>query len=160
MYQSKISSIIIRLKKAKNNNPEMTLQRISEETGVSMSTLKRVFADGSENQSFRYDSLKPICQFLLGTDGLDDDMDYEEFQIQLAGIKEKYEKKLEKERDQYRRNKDFLMHQIELKDKRIDILFETVEDQKEQYNKLHQQYVDVMQQLLNNQKLIEELKKE
>lgn len=122
MYQSKISSIIIRLKKAKNNNPEMTLQRISEETGVSMSTLKRVFADGSENQSFRYDSLKPICQFLLGTDGLDDDMDYEEFQIQLAGIKEKYEKKLEKERDQYRRNKEFLMHQIELKDGRITAL--------------------------------------
>lgn len=135
----------------------MTLQRISEETGVSMSTLKRVFADGSENQSFRYDSLKPICQFLLGTDGLDDDMDYEEFQIQLAGIKEKYEKKLEKERDQYRRNKEFLMHQIELKDKRIDILFEAVEDRKEQYNKLLQQYENVMQQLLDNKALIDEI---
>lgn len=157
MYQSKISSIIIRLKKAKNNNPEMTLQRISEETGVSMSTLKRVFADGSENQSFRYDSLKPICQFLLGTDGLDDDMDYEEFQIQLAGIKEKYEKKLEKERDQYRRNKEFLMHQIELKDKRIDILFEDIKDIKNQYLELHQQYVNVMQQLLDNKALIDEI---
>lgn len=157
MYQSKISNIIIRLKKARNNSPEFTLQKISDETGVSMSTLKRIFADGSENQSFRYDSLKPICLLLLGTDGLDDDMDYDEFQIQLAEIKEKYEKKLEKEREQYRRNKDFLMHQIELKDKRIDILFEAVEDRKEQYNKLLQQYENVMQQLLDNKALIDEI---
>lgn len=157
MYQSKISNIIIRLKKARNNSPEFTLQKISDETGVSMSTLKRIFSDGSENQSFRYDSLKPICQLLLGTDGLDDDMDYEEFQIQLAEIKEKYEKKLEKEREQFRKSKDFLMHQIELKDKRIDILFEAVEDRKEQYNKLLQQYENVMQQLLDNKALIDEI---
>ena len=160
MYQSKISNIIIRLKKAKNNDPEVTLQKISEHTGISMSTVTRIFSDGSENQSFRYDSLKPICLMLLGTDGLDEDMDYDEFQLQLAEIKEKYEKKLEKERDQNRRNTEFLMHQIELKDKRIDILFEAVEDRKKEYKELHQQYVDVMHQLLNNQKLIEELKKE
>ena len=97
---------------------------------------------------------------LLGTDGLDEDMDYDEFQLQLSEIKDKYEKKIEKERDQNRRNTEFLMHQIELKDKRIDILFEAVEDRKKEYKELHQQYVDVMHQLLNNQKLIEELKKE
>ena len=160
MYQSKISNIIIRLKKAKNNDPEVTLQKISEHTGISMSTVTRIFSDGSENQSFRYDSLKPICLMLLGTDGLDEDMDYDEFQLQLSEIKDKYEKKIEKERDQNRRNTEFLMHQIELKDKRIDILFEAVEDRKKEYRELHQQYVDVMHQLLNNQKLIEELKKE
>ena len=143
MYQSKISNIIIRLKKAKNNDPEVTLQKISEHTGISMSTVTRIFSDGSENQSFRYDSLKPICLMLLGTDGLDEDMDYDEFQLQLSEIKDKYEKKLEKERDQNRRGTEFLMHQIELKDKRIDILFEAV-----------------MQLLLNYQKLIEQLKKE
>ena len=160
MYQSKISNIIIRLKKANNNDPEVTLQKISEHTGISMSTVTRIFSDGSENQSFRYDSLKPICLMLLGTDGLDEDMDYDEFQLQLSEIKDKYEKKIEKERDQNRRNTEFLMHQIELKDKRIDILFDAVEDRKKEYKELHQQYVDVMQQLLNNQKLIEQLKKE
>ena len=160
MYQSKISNIIIRLKKAKNNDPEVTLQKISEQTGISMSTVTRIFSDGSENQSFRYDSLKPICLMLLGTDGLDDDMDYDEFQLQLSEIKDKYEKKLEKERDQNRRGTEFLMHQIELKDKRIDILFEAVEDRKREYRELHQQYVEVMQQLLDNKKLIEELQKE
>ena len=81
MYQSKISNIIIRLKKAKNNDPEVTLQKISDQTGISMSTVTRIFSDGSENQSFRYDSLKPICLMLLGTDGLDEDMDYDEFQL-------------------------------------------------------------------------------
>ena len=86
MYQSKISNIIIRLKKAKNNDPEVTLQKISEHTGISMSTVTRIFSDGSENQSFRYDSLKPICLMLLGTDGLDEDMAYDEFQLQLAEI--------------------------------------------------------------------------
>lgn len=159
MYQSKISSIIIRLKKAKNNDPEMTLQNISDKTGVSMSTLKRIFADGSENQSFRYDSLKPICQLLLGSDGLDDDMDYEEYQLQIAQIKEKYDQKLEKERDTYTRNKNFLMHQIELKDKRIDMLFEDIKDIKNQYLELHQQYVNVMQQLLDNKSRIDEILK-
>ena len=64
MYQSKISNIIIRLKKAKNNDPEVTLQKISDQTGISMSTVTRIFSDGSENQSFRYDSLKPICLML------------------------------------------------------------------------------------------------
>ena len=56
MFQSQITSIIIRLKRAKNSNPEMTIQKIVEDTGVSKSTVTRVFADDSENQSFRYES--------------------------------------------------------------------------------------------------------
>lgn len=159
MYQSKISNIIIRLKKAKNATPEISFQKISDDTGVSLSTVQRVFADGSENQTFRYDSLKPICQMLLGNDGLVEDMDYEEYQLQIAQIKEKYDQKLEKERDTYTRNKNFLMHQIELKDKRIDMLFEDVKDIKQQYLELHQQYVDVMKQLLDNKNLINEILK-
>lgn len=160
MYQTKISNLVIRLKKAKNSNPELTCQKIADETGVSPSTINRVFADGSENQSFRYESLKPISLMLLGTDGLEDEMDADEYQLQLAQIKDKYERKLEREREQFRHSKDFLMHQIQLKDKRIDILFEAVEDRKREYRELHQQYVEVMQQLLDNKKLIEELRKE
>lgn len=152
MYQTKISNLIIRLKKVKNSNPEITCQKISDETGVSPSTVNRVFADGSENQSFRYESLKPISLMLLGTDGLEDEMDSEEYQLQLAQLKDKYEKKLEKEREQFRKSKDFLMHQVSLKDKRIDTLFDYVEDLKQQYKDLHQQYVDVVKQLLEMKK--------
>ena len=152
MYQTKISNLIIRLKKVKNSNPEITCQKISDETGVSPSTVNRIFADGSENQSFRYESLKPISVMLLGTDGLEDEMDSEEYQLQLAQLKDKYEKKLEKEREQFRKSKEFLMHQVSLKDKRIDALFDYVEDLKQQYKDLHQQYVDVVKQLLEMKK--------
>ena len=148
MYQSKISNMIIRLKKVKNSNPEITLQKISDQTGVSMSTVTRIFADGSENMSFRYESLKPISLMLLGTDGLDDEMDYDEYQLQLVQYKEKYEKKLEKEREQFRRSKDFLMHQIELKDKRIDHLFDSLEDIKEQFKELQHHYMELTRMLL------------
>lgn len=115
MYQSQISNIVIRLKKAKNANPDMTLQRISEQTGVSMSTVTRIFSDDSENQSFRYESLKPICLLLLGTDGLDEEIDADEMQMRLSQLKEKYERKLEKERAQSRVSIDFLKEQVKKK---------------------------------------------
>lgn len=149
MYQTTISNIIIKLKKAKNNNPELSLQKISDETGVSKSTVTRIFADGSEDQSFRYDSLKPICLMLLGNDGIEDDMDYDEYQLQLAEIKDKYEKKLEMERDQFKRSKDFLMHQIELKDQRIDTLFDYVEDLKRQLKELRKAEYNAIKEFLS-----------
>lgn len=127
MYQSQISNIVIRLKKAKNANPDMTLQRISEQTGVSMSTVTRIFSDDSENQSFRYESLKPICLLLLGTDGLDEEIDADEMQMRLSQLKEKYERKLEKERAQSRVSIDFLKDQVKKKDERIDYLMKVNE---------------------------------
>lgn len=127
MYQSQISNIVIRLKKAKNANPDMTLQRISEQTGVSMSTVTRIFSDDSENQSFRYESLKPICLLLLGTDGLDEEIDADEMQMRLSQLKEKYERKLEKERAQSRVSIDFLKDQVKRKDERIDYLMKVNE---------------------------------
>lgn len=122
MYQSQITNIIIRLKKAKNKNPEMTLQKICDDTGVSKSTVTRVFADDSENQSFRYESLKPLALYLLGTDGLDEEIDADEMQLRLSQLKDKYERKLEKEREQHRKSVDFLKHQVEKKDQRIDYM--------------------------------------
>ena len=127
MYQSQITNIIIRLKKAKNKNPEMTLQKICDDTGVSKSTVTRVFADDSENQSFRYESLKPLALYLLGTDGLDEEIDIEELQLRLSQLKDKYEKKLEKERAQSRTSIEFLKTQVIKKDQRIDYLMKVNE---------------------------------
>lgn len=151
MYQNKISHLIIRLKKAKNENPEITLQKISDSTGVSMSTVTRIFADNSENQSFRYDSLKPIAMLLLGSDGLESDMDSDELQIQVAEMKDKYEKKLEKEREQHRKNVDFLKHQIDLKDDRITLLLNALEDRSQQYKLLKSQYDELMNQVIRKE---------
>lgn len=150
MYQSQITNIVIRLKKARNKSPELTLDKIVEDTGVSESTVKRVFKDGSEEKSFRYESLKPLCMYLLGTDGLDEEIDADEMQLRLAQLKEKYEQKIEVERAQYDRSIEFLKNQIERKDARIDLLLNALEDRAEQYKILKSQFDEMLSQHLAN----------
>lgn len=140
-YEAKIANIILRLKEYKEDHPEITLQKISDHTGVSLSTVTRIFDKDSENKTFRYDSIKPIAKMLLGLDSLDEGDDgekalkaiiqYKETAIaqlkeQLELEREKHEKKLEKERTQSRISIEFLKHQIELKDARIDTLLEMI----------------------------------
>lgn len=148
MYQSQITNIVIRLKKAKNKNPELTLEKIVDDTGVSESTVKRIFKDGSEEKSFRYESLKPLCLYLLGTDGLDEEIDNDEMQLRLAQLKEKYENKLEAQKEQHNKSIEFLKHQIEKKDARIDLLLNALEDRAEQYKLLKSQYDQLMQEYI------------
>lgn len=154
-YESKISNIIIRLKAYRNAHPEYTLQKISDHTGISLSTVTRVFAEGSESQSFRYESIQPIAQLLLGLDDLDEgnddekalkaiiqlkDASIEELRRELEIQKEHYDRKLEKERAQFRASLDFLKHQIELKDDRIDRLFNAVESRREFYEEMYSKF--------------------
>ncbi len=156
-YDAKLANIITRLKEVKENNPELTLQKISDHTGVSFSTVSRIFADGSENSSFRYESVKPIAKMLLGLDSLDEGNDdelalkaiiqfketaIEQLKKEINDLKEKHERKLEKERTQYRTSIDFLKHQIELKDARMDYLFEALENRRIQYEELYKLYVE------------------
>lgn len=138
-YETKIANIILRLKEYKEDHPEITLQKISDHTGVSLSTVTRVFDKDSENKTFRYDSIKPIAKMLLGLDSLDEGDDgekalkaiiqYKETAIaqlkeQLELEREKHEKKLEKERTQSRTSIEFLKSQILLKDERITLLMQ------------------------------------
>ena len=126
----RISNIIIRLKEYKNEHSELTLQKISDGTGISLSTVARIFADGSENHKFRYDSIQPIAEFVL-EESKDDkalaiyrynEIYIKDLEEQISSQKEKFEHKLEKERAQFHRSLDFLKHQIELKDERITML--------------------------------------
>ena len=138
-YETKIANIILRLKEYKEDHPEITLQKISDHTGVSLSTVTRIFDKDSENKTFRYDSIKPIAKMLLGLDSLDEGDDgekalkaiiqYKETAIaqlkeQLELEREKHEKKLEKERTQSRTSIEFLKNQILLKDERITMLMQ------------------------------------
>lgn len=110
---------------------------------VSIATLSRVFAEGSENGSFRYEgTLKPIANAILDIDTIeeDDDLDTQALKIMLqykadkineleAALdheKVKHHDKMEKEREQYSKRIEFLMKQIDLKDNRIDQLLEAV----------------------------------
>lgn len=162
-YQTKISNIIQRLKEVKDNQPDLTLQKISDHTGVSFTTVSRVFRPGSEADSFRYESIRPIAQMLLGIDDLDEGGDDEkalkaiiqfkdtrirELETALEEEKAKLNRKLEKERNQSRTSIDFLKHQIQLKDERITTLMKALDDRNEQYKKINDQYLMAMEKLL------------
>ena len=122
---------------------------------LSKSTLSRVFADGSEDKSFRYEeTLRPIANALLDIETLetDDDIDTQaykailklkkdllfEYEAQIKSLKEeveevarrekeKYLARLEKETLTFQKNLAFLNNQIELKDHRIDHLLDANE---------------------------------
>lgn len=163
--EDKLANIIVRLKEVKNKQPELTLQKISDHTGVSFTTVSRVFAAGSETVSFRYESIRPIAQMLLGIDNLDEGEDDEkalkaiiqfkdarikELEESLEREREKHINKIEKDRAQYQKRIDFLMNQIELKDHRITQLLDNLERRGLRYEELHTQYMDAMSRLLES----------
>ena len=131
MLQQKIAEIITKLKKVREDNG-LSYQKIVElveQNGgnVSLSTVKRVFEDGSESYGFQYENtLKPIADAVLGiytesaaaspdeADALKAIIDYKSDKITELTAQ------LERTEESYRRRLDFLKDQIALKDKRID----------------------------------------
>ena len=120
---------------------------------VSRSTVQRVFSDGSEDISFRYeDSIRPIANALLDIETIEDtdSMDIQamkvllkykidrikELEQQLDKEKIKYHEKLDKERDQSRKSIEFLKEQIAYKDKRMDLLLESIKEKDAHYDTL------------------------
>ena len=117
---------------------------------LSKSTLSRVFSDGSEEVSFRYEeTIRPIANALLDIETIEDEdnMDVRamksllkykmsviedleqkitELKAELDREKVKAHEKLDKEREQHQRSIEFLTNQISLKDKRIDQLLDAV----------------------------------
>lgn len=137
---------------------------------LSKSTLSRVFADGSENTAFRYETtLRPIATVLLDLETIekDDDTDtqayksllklkkdlIEDYAEQNKRLKEeietiknreklKYTEKLEKETQHFNDSVAFMKHQIELKDQRIDALLATTTELMTTNNRLVKQLMD------------------
>lgn len=127
---------------------------------LSKSTLSRVFAEGSEDNSFRYEeTIRPIANALLDIETIeeDDDMDkkamkallkfkiqrieeleqqIEKLELELNKEKVKHHEKLDKERDQSRRSIEFLKEQIAYKDKRMDMLLDAVFEKDKQHKEM------------------------
>lgn len=119
---------------------------------LAKSTLSRVFAEGSEDSSFKYEeTIRPIAKALLDieteeeTDDLDtkalkallkykieriEELERQVEQLESALDKEKikYHEKLDEERAMYDRRVDFLKEQVAYKDKRMDLLLEAVHE--------------------------------
>ena len=145
------SELISRLKEVRQAK-NLSYQDIVDLTNgaVSKTTVSRVFADGSEEVSFRFDeTLKPIAGVLLDVDNFEEndsttvlamksllryksdciielENQIKELNSELNGEKIKQQEKFDIERRLYNDRITFLLHQIELKDKRMDQLLEAV----------------------------------
>ena len=131
-----------------NNHELITkLKMIREENGLSLqniydlleasnnhlciNSIKKVFADGSELEHFRFhDTLQPIARVLLGIYG--SDQGNESVDALHAEICEKDRLIEQLERDhsesimEYRRCIEYLKHQVAVKDQRIDDLTDQI----------------------------------
>ena len=160
--------LIIKLKQVRKEK-NLSLSDIVEMTGnyLSKTTVQRVFADGSENVSFRYDdTIRPLVRALLGEiDTIEegDDLDVKamknllqlkiqrinelekqisDLRLLMAEEKEKGHAKHEKERQQYERHIKLLDEQIQIKDKRM-------EEMKARYDRKDEQYTELVNRLLD-----------
>lgn len=161
---TKTKEIIIKLKEVRDEKGYSLndIVDLVEKNGdfISRSSIQRVFAEGSEDNSFRYeDTIRPIANALLDIDRIEaeDDMDTQamktllqyknqritelERQLELSAAaldkeKVKYHEKLDKEREQSRRSIEFLKEQISYKDKRMDLLLDSVEKKDKRLSEL------------------------
>ena len=135
---NKTKDLIIRLK-AVREEKGLSLNEIVElveKNGdyISRSSVQRVFSDGSEDSSFRYEeTIRPIANAILDIDTIEetDDMDkkrIEELEAQLDKEKVKYHEKLDIERERYTNSIEFLKKQVALKDRRIDIMLDSIQE--------------------------------
>lgn len=97
-------------------------ERNNTDDYVSLSTVKRVFREGSEDDdSFNFDlTIRPIAAALLGTESVSPRAHDKELSISLLRYKneriQQLEKQLEDERELANRGVDFLKEQIAIKD--------------------------------------------
>ena len=145
--------IIVKLKEVRQEK-ELSfgdILTLMEENGdyLSKSTLSRVFADGSEDSSFKYEeTIRPIAKALLDMETIEDtdnmdvramksllkykiqviedlEQQIETLKADLTKEKLKYHEKLDKERANFQKSLNFCKEQIALKDHRIDQLLDT-----------------------------------
>lgn len=126
MLQKKISEIIRNLKRvrAEDGLSISEIVKLCEENGeaVSETTVKKVFAEGSEAFSFNYEStLKPIINALLGDheEAPETEMMISVAEFKAARIKD-LEAQMARMEESYKRRIEFLTKQIDIKDSRID----------------------------------------
>ena len=168
-HEERTSSIISKLKQYKSNHPELTIKSIADSTGLSESTITRMFASDSENHSFSPYSIQAISEFLLEDENDDvalaiyryNESYIKDLESQIAAEKEKRERKVEEVRESYGKTLSFMEGQIRKKDDRIDKLhnrvdelLDIIKEQHKLYEELHQNHLDLMNQLLTNKDLI------
>ena len=157
--------IIIKLKEVREERglSHRQILKLMESNGdhLAISTISNVFADGSEDKkSFDYEhTLRPIAKALLDMETFEDDdptdvramkslLKYkmqriEELEARVIELKAtidhekvKYHEKLEKERERYETELQRHLHQIDLKDERMDKLLNAMLSKDKQIDEL------------------------
>lgn len=159
-----VKDIIIKLKEVREEKGLSygDILDLMEKNGdyLAKSTLSRIFSEGSEELSFKYDeTIRPIAKALLDIETIEDDdnMDVQamksllkykiqrieelEKQVELLKIqidkqKLKYHEKLDHERASFSRSIEFLKEQINYKDQRMDLLLHSVQEKDSRYDEL------------------------
>jgi DNA anti-recombination protein RmuC len=127
---------------------------------LSKSTLSRVFQDGSENLSFRYEeTIRPIAKALLDIETIEEDdnlnvqtmkalLKYkiqriEELEAQIEQMRASFDhervkihERNDREREQLNKQIEFLHDQILMKDQRFDTLLESTLSKDLRYEEL------------------------
>lgn len=94
---------------------------------MSKSTLSRVFAEGSEDRTFMYDeTILPIANVLLDYIPSDKNAHVDELEHQLQDLQEKYYAEINKELEQSRRSIEFLMNQVLVNNRWVDMLLNSI----------------------------------
>lgn len=159
-----VKEIIVKLKEMREEKglSYNDILDLMEKNGdyLSKSTLSRVFAEGSEEVSFRYEeTIRPIANALLDIETIEEtdsadvsamksilkfkieriselEHQIEHLELALAEEKVKYHERLDAEREQYSKRIEFLISQIGLKDKRMDQLLNAVFTKDAQHKEL------------------------
>ena len=130
MELTSAQSLIKQLKEAKARN-EVTYPRIMERLEkngkfISLTTLRRVFADGSETTAFSYDEvLMPLAQVLLDVEDVPTDKN-SPYAKEIDGLKAVIHvqneeiSRLHDLKEHLESRVTFLLEQIEKKDRRMD----------------------------------------
>lgn len=161
-----VKDVILKLRevrKEKGLSYDKILSMLEEDGEyTSKSTLSRLFGNKWEEYSFDYErTILPIANVLLDVDNVeaDDDLDTKAYKAILrlkkdiiqelekkietveSDEKAKYHEKLAKEAEKFQSTLDFMSHQIELKDKRIDLLMEANDRLSIMNNKMLEQFL-------------------
>ena len=164
--------LVIELKRARTEK-DITLPRLLEmlkaqRKEVGMTTLKRVFKEGSEdNDSFKYTTLKPIAEVLLdeNNDGTTNDLEIIRLQSELRVKEETITTlnnqvnslivQIEHTRTEAAKQMEFLHDQIKLKDKRMDTKDELIQRVMDRNDKKDKAIAELMEE---NKRLDEDIR--
>lgn len=144
--------VILKLKEVRNEKgySYSDIESLMAENGdsLSRSAISSVFSEGSEDKNFDYEyTIRPLAKALLDIETIEDtdNLDVQamkailklkmeriqELEAALNKEKVKHNERVDQIREQHNKRVDFLMNQIDLKDKRIDSLLDSVQKKDE-----------------------------